>query len=160
MKKILLAAGLASLIGFSACDDVNIYNLEGHQGAFILNQGAGNGSISYYNYERETCQQDIYTDIGPGATTIAIHKPSNFPKGIAYVAVPSANSIERIDLERRTNAGSLDEFTNPKDILLAGESKLYVAHGDSSVSLYDLAANQVVKTYELTPGAQKAHLLR
>lgn len=155
MKKLLLAAGLASAIGFTACNDVNIYKLEAHQGAFILNQGTSNGSISYYNYERQESTNNIYTAIGSGATTIAIHKNSDFPKGIAYVAVPTDNSIELINLDGYKSAGTIEVFTNPTDLLITGVSTICVAHEGNSVSVYDLESNKIIKTYEVTEGPQK-----
>lgn len=154
MKKLLLAAGLASLIGFTACNDVNIYKLEKHQGAYILNQGANNGSISYYNYEREECTNDVYTAIGSGATSMAITKSSDFTKGVVYVTVPSANSIERIDLDGMTDAGNI-EVAKPMDVLLSGEKNIYIAHDEASVSSYDLANNKILKTYDVAAGPQK-----
>ncbi|MBR8535484.1 hypothetical protein KDU71_07930 [Carboxylicivirga sediminis] len=155
MKKLFIALGFASTIGFTACNDVSIYNLEEHQGAFILNQGTSNGSISYYNYEREECKNDIYNAIGAGATAMAINKTSDFTKGIAYVAVPSENSIEMINLEGFIGAGSIEDFTSPVDVMTTGGSTIYVAHGESSVSAYDLESNTIVKTYEVAQGPQK-----
>ncbi len=155
MKKLFIALGLASTIGFTACNDVNIYDLEKHQGAFVLNQGTSNGSISYYNYERQESTNDIYTAIGSGATTMVVHKNADFPKGLAYVTVPSDNSIELINLDGYVNAGSIDDFNNPTDIILSGDSTICVAHGENRVSVYDVRNSSIVKTYEVASSAQK-----
>ncbi|MCU4158043.1 hypothetical protein J1N10_18860 [Carboxylicivirga sp. A043] len=159
MKKFLLVAGVAATIGFTACNDVDVSTLEDHQGAYILNKGTSNSSISYYNYEDEKCINNYYQEknggtIGAGATQIAARKTTDFPKGLAYVALPSENNIEMINLEGFIDAGNIDDFTNPTDVLPSGETVIYVSH-NSGVSSYDIKKGEVVKTFELEDKPQK-----
>ncbi|WP_430809941.1 MULTISPECIES: YncE family protein [unclassified Carboxylicivirga] len=161
MKNLIAAAGLALGLGLTGCGDVNIYKLEEHQGAFIVNEGNEKSSISYYNYEREECSNNIYqernngADIGAGATQIAIRRNADFPEGLAFVTLPADNSIAKIDLNGYLNAGSITDFTAPRDILVVNESQMFVAHNAASVSLYDYTNNTVEGTFDVAAHPQK-----
>ncbi|MCG8581049.1 MAG: hypothetical protein MI866_14105 [Bacteroidales bacterium] len=159
MKRFLFVAGVAATIGFSACNDVDVSVLEDHQGAYILNKGTANSSISYYNYEDEQCINNYYQDknggtIGAGAKSMAVRKSTDFPKGIAFVTLPGANSIEMINMEGFLNAGEIDAFTNPTDVSPSGETVIYISH-DGGVSSYDIKNNTVGKTFEVADKPQK-----
>lgn len=161
MKKLFLALGVVASIGLSSCNDVNVYKLEAHQGAFVLNQGSSKSTISYYNYEREECTNDYYqlknngASIGAGATTMAINRNSDFPRGVAYVTVPNDNSVELINLDGFIDAGNIDDYTKPNDVLVAGDTTIYVSHENNKVSEYDVMNNNPVRTFDLDDQPQK-----
>ncbi|WP_430816181.1 YncE family protein [Carboxylicivirga sp. RSCT41] len=159
MKRFLFVAGMAATIGFTACDDVDVSVLEDHQGAYILNKGTANSSISYYNYEDEKCINNYYQDkngstIGAGANSMSVRKSSDFPNGIAFVTLPGANSIEMINMEGFVNAGEISAFTNPTDLLPSEETVVYVSH-DEGVTSYDFKSNSEGKTLEVADKPQK-----
>ena len=161
MKKLIGAFSLVAAIALSSCNDVNFYQLEDHQGAYILNGGGANSSISYYNYEREECTNDYYqiknngATLGADATMMAVKRSDEYPKGLAYVAVTGDNSIETINLDGFTDAGNIDAFTQPIDISIAGDTSIYVSHSNNQLSEYDVINNRVIKTYALEDQAQK-----
>ncbi|TRX71351.1 YncE family protein [Carboxylicivirga sp. M1479] len=161
MKKLFVAIGVAAALGLTSCNDVTIYNLEDHQGAYILNKGTTNSTISYYNYEREQCTNDYYqannsgASIGSGATSIATRKTSVYQKGIAYVTSPTDGNIEMINLDGFKSIGNIDSFTNPTDVSPAEETVIYVAHDDAMVSAYDIVNNTIVESYEVADKPQK-----
>jgi hypothetical protein len=160
MKNFFLVAGLAAAIGFTACDDVDVSVLDGHQGAYILNKGTANSTISYYNYEDERCVNNYYQDknngskIGVGATAMAVRKTSAFPKGIAFVTLPAENNIEMINMELFADASNIDDFTKPTDVVPSGEEVIYVSH-NGGVSSYNIKSNAIVKTLEVADNPQK-----
>jgi len=161
MKKLIGAFSLVAAIALSSCNDVNFYQLEDHQGAYILNGGGANSSISYYNYEREECTNDYYqiknngATLGADATMMAVKRSSEYPKGLAYVAVTGDNSIETINLDGFIDAGNIDAFTQPNDVLIANDTSIYVSYSDNKVSEYDVVNNKVSKTYVFDDQPQK-----
>ncbi|MCT4589426.1 MAG: hypothetical protein N4A71_16495 [Carboxylicivirga sp.] len=160
MKKLFLALGVVAVAGFSSCEDVNTFKLDKHQGAYILNQESSKSTISYYNYEREQCTNNYYqqnndgVSIGSGATTMVVNRNNEYPKGVAYVAVPDANSIEIINLDGFKGESGID-FKKPKDILITGLTTAYISDEDMNVTEFDLSNANVIKSFKLDDQAQK-----
>ncbi len=161
MKKLLLAASVAATIGFSGCGDVNIYKLEAHQGAYVLNKGTNESTVSYYNYEREECTNDYYqkknngNTIGSGASSMVIRKSSEYAKGVAFVTLPSENAVEMINVDGFTSISSIDDFTSPTDVLQGEEGVIYVCHGGNKVSSYNTSTHEVIKEFTIGTNPQK-----
>gem|GEM_PF-6227797 len=155
MKKIFTYCAFALFVGLSACDEIDTSVLENHQGAYILNQGTTNSSISYYNYERTSCTNDYYqqnnngSTVGNGATRMAIRKNVEYPLGLGFVVLPESNLIEKINLDKFVDAGAIESFTHPTDVLITGDDVMYISTADPAnggkVTAYDYTKGEIKK---------------
>lgn len=141
MKKISVLCLCAGILSFSACKDIDTSTLKENQGTFILNSGSDNSTISYYNFENESCQNDYFQKnnggqfIGKNVRSMAIRRGTNYPDGKGYVVVEGSNGdghIEVIDMKTFKSITQIEGINYPGDIILVSETKGYVTSGDGT----------------------------
>lgn len=169
MNKIFLSLGLG-LLALSSCKDINTFTLGHNQGAFVLNQGdTETSTISRYDYEQENVINSIYQSknnglkLGPGASSFAIHRSSDYAAGKGYIVFPDRGEVEMINMENYQIGATIDGLSHPNDIVLANETSAYVSCGngvsdganDNVVHKLDLEQHTVVKTFEMHNGPAK-----
>ncbi|MBI9064717.1 MAG: hypothetical protein JEZ14_22215 [Marinilabiliaceae bacterium] len=136
MKKISVLCLCAGLLSFSACKDIDTSTLKENQGTFILNSGSDNSTISYYNFENESCQNDYFQknnggqSIGKNVRSMAIRRGTAYPDGKGYVVVDG--HIEVIDMKTFKSIKQIDGISNPGDIILVSETRGYVTSGNGT----------------------------
>jgi YVTN family beta-propeller protein len=112
-------------------------------GIFIVNQGNytyANASLSYYNPDEKTVQQNVFYEtngvpLGDVAQSIAIQGDT------AYVVVNNSGFIYAINRHNGEFIGKLTGFESPRQILFVNPQKAYVS---------DLYANYITVVSPLT----------
>lgn len=147
MKKISLLCLCAGVIGFSACEEVDTSTLEPNQGAFVLNAGSGNSTISYYNFEKEKCENNYFQTnnngqtLGANAGSMAFVPKPGFPSEKALVAVAGTGSeghIEVINVATFQATGQINGINQPGDLVVVSDKKAYVTSGNGTADGSDV----------------------
>ncbi|MBU2649994.1 MAG: YncE family protein [Bacteroidetes bacterium] len=135
LRSLLFTAGLST--AFWACQKDNdpgeviqtqdkyIYG----QGVFIVNEGnflQGNGSVFFFNEERNTLFKDIFytmnqRPLGDVPTFMGIWGSS------AYIVVNNSSKIEVVNKYNFISSGTITGMTSPRQILKVNDSKAYVS---------------------------------
>jgi len=141
MKKISILCLCAGVLSFSACKDIDTSTLTENQGAFIINEGSDNSTISYYNFEKESIQNNYFQQknggqvVGPNVQSMATRRSTSYPDGKGYVVVEGTNGdghIEVIDLKTFKSIKQIDGINYPGDIILVSDTKGYVTSGNGT----------------------------
>jgi len=139
VKKIILAIFLTATIGLPSCMKYGPGDMEDFyvsldpevvtgKGLFITNEGNfmyGNASLSYYDPERKTVQNEIFyrangIKLGDVAQSMVIHN------GIGWVVVNNSGVIFAIDINTFKMIGKITGFTSPRYMHFLSEDKAYV----------------------------------
>ncbi len=141
MKKISVLCLCAGVLSFSACKEIDTSTLTENQGAYVLNEGSDNSTISYYNFEKESIQNNYFQknnggqSLGQNVRSMAIRRSTSYPDGKGYVVVEGSNGdghIEVIDMKTFKSIKQIDGISYPGDIVLVSETKGYVTSGNGT----------------------------
>ncbi|MCG8411134.1 MAG: hypothetical protein MI739_07610 [Bacteroidales bacterium] len=167
MKKFKLTQTLLFILSFTvlfcSCDNEDdiIEKILGaySKGVFITNEGAfgaGNGSISFYNYEQDSVLNNIFEAVnnrvlGDVVQSLTVHNNA------AYIVVNASNKIEVASSITFTEKGVVNNVKNPRYFLGITNSKAYVSQwGDNgAIKVINLESLQVTKTISVGKGAEK-----
>ncbi|MTI22083.1 hypothetical protein E1176_13715 [Fulvivirga sp. RKSG066] len=161
----ILSLLLFGLIFFTACsdDDRVTPSTPGEDGYFILNEGAfgaGNASLSFYDKETGTMQNDVFfkansRDLGDQAQSMTIID------SFGYIVVQGSAKIEVINLEDYKTVTTIDTedgLVSPRYIIEVSDNKAYVSDWGSdgltgTVKVLDLETNDITKSIATGAGA-------
>lgn len=145
---------VAQAFFFSSCDQENEHQPKGsyESGVFIVNEGnfnRGNGSISFYNRNTKTADQDIFKQVNNRPTgdviqSLAVHNEK------AYIVANNSGKMEVADANTFQSLGTVEGLMMPR-YFAALQNKGYVTEwvgfsGNGRVAVVDLKTNTVTKT--------------
>ena len=146
----LLVAALFLITSCNKDDDNNNNNDSLFQGgAFVLNEGqfqAGNGTVSFYDPENQTVENNIFENIndfplGDVVQSMTIHNNK------AYIVVNNSGKIEVVDINTFEYEGTILNLTSPRYILPVNGSKAYVTDlFSNTISVVNLSSNTISST--------------
>ena len=119
-----MAAAACMDYGPSSVED---FNSTGH-GLFITNEGQfmyGSASLSYYDPERRTVENEIFSRAN-GFALGDVAQSMVFRKGTGWVVVNNSGVIFAIDTETFREVGRITGFTSPRYIHFLSDEKAYV----------------------------------
>jgi len=126
-------------------------------GVFVVNEGAfgsGNGSISYYDLETGSMNDNIFEAIngfplGDVAQSMTIHQSK------AYLVVNASKKIEVVDVTTFLSMATITGFEGPRYIITKG-AKGYVSDWFSNeIKVVDLNSNTIVKSIATGTGPEQ-----
>ncbi len=137
MKKIIYLAAVAAAFSFTSCSDDDNTPAPPAQssveGLFVVCNGnylAGNGSLSYYNPDDNTVENNVFQrangmKLGDTAQSMSIDGNTG------WICVNGSNVVYAIDVDTYKVKGHVTDVTSPRNALAISDSKLYIT------TLYD-----------------------
>ncbi len=113
-------------------------------GAFILNEGnwgVSNGSLSFYDFETQNVQNNIFKNVNGRDLGDIVHSMTIIDS-LGYIVVNTSNKIEIISIKTWKSKGTIEmpAFSSPRNLVQVGGEKAYVTNlGTSTISIINLA---------------------
>lgn len=129
----------------------------GRRGVFIVCEGVypnGNASLSYYNIEKRTVENEVFARrnaaaLGNVAQSMTIHA------GTGYIAVNNSSVVYAVDPVTFEYRGAITNLTSPRHIHFPNDGKGYISDlYAGTVTVFDPAALRVTGT--VITGAHKS----
>lgn len=144
---------IAALFLFTSCnkddDGQNGGDSLFQGGAFVLNEGqfnAGNGSISFYNLETDSVENNIFENINDFPLGDVVQSMTIYDNK-AYIAVNNSSKIEVVNINTFEYEGTIMNLTSPRYILPVNGSKAYVTDlFSNTISVVNLSSKTISKT--------------
>ena len=118
----------------------------GGKGVFIINEGNfgdGNGSLSFYHFEKKEIENDIFYTVNNRPLGDVPQSMMIFGEK-AFIVVNNSAKIEFIDLNNLKSISTIEGFMSPRFILPVGENKAYVSDFyDNSIKIINTALAEV-----------------
>jgi YVTN family beta-propeller protein len=164
MRKFKLNLLLITLLTAFACTKNEDATPSGKysSGVFIVNEGpfqTGTGTVSFYNRESKTVENDIFQTIntrplGNIVQSLEIHNNR------AYIVVNNAKKVEVVQAWDFKELDTIQGLEMPRYFLGIDENKGYLSQWgaggvEGSIKVIDLKTNTVTKTISVGKGAEK-----
>lgn len=159
---------LSFLIFFNSCEEegnTDSFPKDFTGGAFITNEGAygaGNGSVSFYSFEKDKLYNDVFKTVngrvlGDVVQSISIHNE------LAFIVVNGSNKIEVVNAEKFTEVGVITDVALPRYYIGINQEKGYVSEWGTgfgtNVKVIDYSTLSVTKTITVGTGPERMILL-
>lgn len=165
MKRLSLSNLLLfSLLGLmlTSCDPDDETPFTYNSGVLVVNEGpfqTGTGTITYFNQEKDTLLQDIFSITNGGASLGNIVQSLTVIGDEAYIVVNNAGKIVVVDAETFVFKREITGFELPRYIVDAGNGKAFVTQWGSdgltgAVKVIDLAAGTITNTIATGQGPE------
>ena len=113
-------------------------------GVYILNEGNylfGNASVSYYDADKSTLQEDIFNGANKRALG-DVAQSMTIANNKAYVVVNNSGKIEVVNPNTFVSIATISGLTSPRYMLAVSSSKAYVSDFKANaISIIDLISN-------------------
>jgi hypothetical protein len=145
------------LASFLSCSKEKSHSIDITKGALIANEGNfghSDASVSYYNYEKDSVYEDIFSTVngralGDVLQSICINGDRT------YLVVNSSNKIEVVSSKNFESAGVIKGVSMPR-YMTVFDNKGYVScWGDSSLKVIDLNSLNVTSSIHAGSGPEK-----
>ena len=171
MKFMNLKRWMITLLSLSilvtACDDENTVYFPKNftEGVLITNEGAygaGNGSVSFYSFDKDNLYNEVFKTINDRALgdlvqSITIHNE------FAFIVVNGSNKIEVVNAENFTETGVITDVLSPRYYIGINETKGYVSEWGTgfgtNVKVIDYNTLAITKTISVGTGPERMILL-
>jgi YVTN family beta-propeller protein len=155
-SQILIYPVLAAIVS-SSCEKSDNSKTLYSNGAFIVNEGnftGVNGTIGYYNFEKDTVENDIFYEVNNRSLGDVVQSMSVF-NGKAYIVVSNSNKVEVADAETFVESGVIEGVSAPRYFISDGTNGYLTCWGDNSVKVIDLESNTVINSIPVASGPEK-----
>jgi YVTN family beta-propeller protein len=157
----LFVAALCLMTSCNKDDDDNNNNSIFQGGAFVLNEGQfqqGNGSVSFYNPENETVENNIFENINDFPLGDVVQSMTIFDNK-AYIVVNNSSKIEIVNLNTFEYLGTISNLTSPRYILPVSATKAYVTDlFSNTISVINLSSNSISSTIAVNGNTEELAL--
>lgn len=113
-------------------------------GVYIINEGNflfGNSSISYYDADKSTLQEDIFNGANKRALG-DVAQSMTIANNKAYVVVNNSGKIEVVDPNTFVSIATISSLSSPRYMVVVNASKAYVSdYKANAISIIDLNSN-------------------
>ncbi len=154
-KRIVLIALLAFVFSCSESPtDSNGGVVTSLSGAFILNEGAwgqNNGSLSFYDFENKTIQNNIYEAVNGEKLGDVVHSMTLIDT-LGYICVNGSDVIKVISVKNWKKVGEIvfPAGSGPRYLAQVGPSRAYVTNlAANSVSVVNLNSLEITNTIDV-----------
>ena len=108
---------------------------------YVANQGNfsdANGSVTHYNAEDGSVNQDVVTGLNTLVQSITVYN------GMGYIVGNTSDRIDVIDLETNERIDQIRDVPGPRFMTIVSDEKAYISNlFANSVTIIDLATNTV-----------------
>lgn len=163
MKTMNLKQWMIILLSFTilstSCEDDDKITGAYLDGAFISNEGgfgAGNGSISFYNYDKDTVYNNIFSTVNNRVLGDVVQSIT-LKNNLAYIVVNASNKIEIAYANTFKEKGVITDVVNPRYFVALNNSKGYASQWgeNGAIKVIDLKGLAVTKTVTVGAGAER-----
>ncbi len=159
---------ISGVIIFTSCDESNEKEeLTRKTGVLIVNEGnfgSGNGSVSFYDEELLTIENNVIKNANNGAEIGALIQSVYMHDGVGYLLCNDANKIEFFSLEDyKFLDNPATNISVPRYMTIVGDKGYITCWGpydaswalpDSYIAVLDLASRAVIDTLECGSGPE------
>lgn len=123
-----------------------------YKGVYIVNEGLygqNNSSISYYDFETQTSNNDVYSNVNSGLNLGDTANDIDVFGDKAYIAVDISNKIEIIDMNTFKSLGNIDlgASSSPRDVVILDSTIAYVTClAKDALVKFNPSTKQIIKT--------------
>ncbi len=156
----MIAASLILALFASSCkkddkDDTSINS----NGVFITNEGAygkGNGSVSYYNPDKNTVENDYFSIVN-GRSLGDVVQSMYIDSDKGYIVVNNSGKVEIVNMKDFKSTGVIENLSQPRFLTVINDTKAYVTCWGNSgeVAVIDLTDNTLTKSIPVGSGPEQ-----
>lgn len=123
-----------------------------YKGVYVVNEGLygqNNSTISYYDFETQTSNNDIFGSVNSGLDLGDTANDIEIFGNKGYIAVDNSNKIEIIDMNTFKSLGNINLGTNssPRDIVIIDSTLGYVSClAKDALVKFNPSTKEIIKT--------------